>query len=80
MEGRIKFVDAKTQKWGYIVPSDKSADVYFKIEDFIGPGPSTADSDAPVQFELVEQGSNREARRAARSTHRSCPKARKREQ
>ena len=63
MEGRIKFVDAKTQKWGYIVPSDKSADVYFKIEDFIGPGPSTADSDAPVQFELVEQGSNREARR-----------------
>ena len=37
MEGRIKFVDAKTQKWGYIVPPDKSADVYFKIEDFIGP-------------------------------------------
>ena len=27
MEGRIKFVDPKTKKWGFIVPSDSSVDV-----------------------------------------------------
>ena len=63
MEGRIKFIDAKTQKWGFIVPSDKSADVHFEIADFIGPSPSTVDKDAPVQFDLVERGANKEAKR-----------------
>ena len=62
MEGRIKFIDAKIQKWGFIVPSDKSADVHFEIADFIGPSPSTVDKDAPVQFDLVERGANRDAK------------------
>jgi hypothetical protein len=63
MEGRIKFVDPKTQKWGFIIPSDKSRDVHFDIRDFVGPAPSVADADAPVAFELVEQGTSREAKR-----------------
>ena len=61
MEGRIKFMTP--QKRGFIVPSDKSADVHFEIADFIGPSPSTADKDAPVQFDLAERGANREAKR-----------------
>ena len=56
MEGRIKFVDPKTQKWGFIVPADKTRDVHFDIADFAGPRPSPADNDAPVQFDLAEHG------------------------
>ncbi len=63
MEGRIKFVDPKTRKWGFIVPADKSRDVHFDIGEFVGPTPSVADADAPVTFELVEQGTSREAKR-----------------
>lgn len=63
MEGRIKFVDPKTRKWGFIVPADKSRDVHFDIRDFAGPTPSVADADAPVTFELIEQGTSREAKR-----------------
>jgi len=63
MEGRIKFVDPKTQKWGFIVPTDKSRDVHFDIRDFVSATPSVADADAPVTFELLEQGTNREAKR-----------------
>ena len=45
------------------IPADKSADVHFEISEFTGPRPSTADRDALVQFELVEQGTSREAKR-----------------
>src|ERR1700683_709151 len=58
MEGKIKFVDPKTQKWGFIVPADKSRDVHFDIKDFVSATPSVADADATVTFELIEQGTS----------------------
>jgi hypothetical protein len=62
MEGRIKFVDPKTRRWGFIVPTDNTRDVHFEIRDFVGPTPSVADADAPVAFHLEEQGSKRDAK------------------
>ncbi len=63
MQGRIKFVDGKTGQWGFIIPSDGSADVHFKMASVEGPFPSNADIDAPVEFDLVEDGGGRHAQR-----------------
>ena len=63
MQGRIRFVDPKTQKWGFIIPTDNSRDVHFDVRDFVDAVPSTADADAPVVFELLQQGTSREAKR-----------------
>lgn len=63
MEGRIKFVDRRTGQWGFIVPSDGSADVHFSMASVEGLLPSAADIDAPVDFELAEDGQGRHARR-----------------
>jgi len=62
MEGKIKFVDGHTGKWGYIVPNDGSEDVHFLTANILGPVPSNADVHAPVEFEVVEGSRGRDAK------------------
>lgn len=62
MEGRIKFVDPKTRKWGFIIPADGSRDVHFDVSDFVGAAPDIADAGAPVEFEPIDQPTGRAAK------------------
>jgi cold shock CspA family protein len=61
--GKIKFLDAKTGKWGFIVSDDSNGgDVHFQAEDFIDYSPTSEDAGQPVEFEIEENGQNREAK------------------
>jgi cold shock CspA family protein len=62
MLGKIKFLDAKTHKWGYIVPEDGSGDVHFRVSDFGKEGPSVSDVGLDVEFQLDEGETGRHAR------------------
>ena len=40
MKGKIKFLDTKTRRWGFIVPDEAGdSDVHFEVEDFVGESP-----------------------------------------
>jgi cold shock CspA family protein len=54
MLGKIKFLDNKTQKWGFIVPDDGTRDVHFSASDFDGDKPRAGDQGRDVEFELEE--------------------------
>ncbi len=58
MQGNIKFVDPKSGKWGFIVPTDGGPDVHFNVGDVIDETPWTNDNGAPVTFE-IDQTQNR---------------------
>jgi cold shock CspA family protein len=62
MLGRIKFLDSKTKKWGFIVPDDGTRDVHFSASDFDGGGPTPDDQGRVVEFELEESDKGRNAR------------------
>lgn len=63
MKGKIKFLDGKTGKWGFIVPDDlDQADVHFQVEDFAGQHPSMDDPGRTVEFDLQTSGQSREAK------------------
>jgi cold shock CspA family protein len=62
MRGRIKFVDSKTNQWGFIIPDNGAADVHFRVSDVIGSNrPTRADADCPVEFDLEEANGKRQA-------------------
>ncbi|MCX6592000.1 MAG: cold shock domain-containing protein [Acidobacteria bacterium] len=61
MEGRVKFIDAKSGQWGYVVPSDGSGDVYFKLLEVEESTRSKLDVGALVEFDLAEEGERRRA-------------------
>src|SRR5260370_18667775 len=42
MLGKIKFLDNKTQKWGFIVPDDGTRDLHFHASNFDGDKPTPA--------------------------------------
>jgi cold shock CspA family protein len=65
MLGKIKFLDGKTRKWGYIVPEDGTSDVHFNVSDFGGDSPSASDEGRDVEFQLDEGETGRHARRVA---------------
>jgi cold shock CspA family protein len=62
LNGKIKFVDVRTEQWGYIVPDDGSKDIHFWVSDATGEKPSNADAGAPVEFDLIEDARGRHAR------------------
>lgn len=62
MKGKIKFLDSRTKQWGFVVPSDGSADAHFTIWAVEGAPPSEADVGAEVEFELVEDERGRHAK------------------
>jgi cold shock CspA family protein len=62
MLGKIKFLDGKTQKWGFIVPDDGTRDVHFHASDFDGDKPNASDQARDVQFELQDDDTGRHAR------------------
>jgi len=55
MQGRIKFVDKKTERWGFINPDDGGEGVYFNVEDVLGPRPTFADAGIPVEFDIASE-------------------------
>lgn len=62
MRGRIKFVDSKTNQWGFIIPDDGAPDIHFRVGDVIGSNrPTKADANCPVEFELMEANGKCEA-------------------
>jgi cold shock CspA family protein len=64
MHGRIKFVDSKTNQWGFIIPDDGAPDVHFRLSDVVGSNrPTKADANCPVEFDLVETHGKRQAMR-----------------
>jgi len=63
MLGKIKFLDGKTRKWGYIVPEDGTSDVHFNVSDYSKDGPSVSDIGRDVEFQLEEGETGRRARR-----------------
>jgi cold shock CspA family protein len=62
MLGKIKFLDNKTEKWGFIVPDDGTRDVHFSASDFDGSKPNPSDQGRDVEFELEESDRGRDAR------------------
>lgn len=63
MKGKIKFLDAKTRRWGFIVPDDPAeADVHFQVEDFVAEQPTLDDPGRTVEFELEVIGQSRKAK------------------
>jgi hypothetical protein len=64
MDGQIKFLDAKTRQWGFIVPTEEgnSDDVHFFVDNFVGPKPGDNDSGRAVQFDLEIIRGRREAK------------------
>ena len=62
MRGKIKFLDNKTQKWGFILPDDASRDIHFSASDFDGAKPIPSDQGADVEFDLEEDDTGRHAR------------------
>jgi cold shock CspA family protein len=62
MLGKLKFLDGKTQKWGFIVPEDGTRDVHFKASDFEGDKPEANDQGSDVEFDLEEDDTGRHAR------------------
>ena len=58
MKGTIKFVDAKTEEWGYILPDDKGEEVRFDVKDFKGNKPTQNDR---VEFGVVRRAGKRHA-------------------
>ncbi len=63
MKGKIKFLDAKSQKWGFILPDDNTGDIHFILNDFEGEIDKTNAAEQRVEFELEENSSGRHARR-----------------
>src|SRR5207244_426265 len=64
MKGKIKFLDAKTGRWGFIVPDEPGeTDVHFQVEDFVGEQPTRDDPGRVVEFELEVIGQSRKAKR-----------------
>ncbi len=55
MHGNIKFVDAKTGQWGFIVRQDGGPDVHFSVGDFLADPPWIDDKGAEVAFEIEGQ-------------------------
>jgi cold shock CspA family protein len=64
MLGKVKFLDSKTQKWGFIVPDDGTRDVHFHASDFDGDPPGSNDQGLDVEFQLEEDDTGRHARHA----------------
>src|SRR5208337_382528 len=62
MKGKIKFVDGRSEQWGYIVPEDGTKDIHFEVTDAVGEAPSHADAGAPVEFDLIDDARGRRAR------------------
>ncbi len=62
MKGTIKFVDANTGLWGFILPDQGGPDVHFYVSEFVGPKPTPPDEGLPVEFDLEEHAGKRHAR------------------
>jgi len=62
MIGKIKFVDVKSERWGYIIPDDGSSDVCFQQSDVVGRALKPSDAGADVEFNLHEDGAKRNAK------------------
>ena len=56
MRGTIKFVDAKTGQWGFILREDGGPDVHFSAEHFLVEAPWGDDRGAEVSFEIEGEG------------------------
>lgn len=64
MKGTIKFVDAKTRRWGFIVPDEAGgSDVHFDTKDAVGERPTIDDAGRSVEFELEVIGDSRNAKK-----------------
>ena len=61
MKGTIKFLDAKTKKWGFIVPDTDTNedDVHFQVIDFTERSPTSNDEGEPVEFDVEIDGTSR---------------------
>jgi len=65
VRGEIKFVDARTGQWGYLIPDDETDEVRFQLVDFSEPKPSREDAGKSVEFSLyVDPQGRRHARHA----------------
>ena len=62
MLGKIKYLDNKTKRWGFIGPDDGTRDVHFHASDFDGDEPNADDQGCDVEFELEEDDTGRHAR------------------
>ena len=63
MKGKIKFLDTKTRRWGFIVPDEAGdSDVHFEVEDFVGESPTADDTGRSVEFELEVISNRRKAK------------------
>jgi cold shock CspA family protein len=51
--GRIKFLDSKTGRWGFITPDDGSPDVHFAVENFADRKPKLEDEGRAVAFDIA---------------------------
>lgn len=50
--GRIKFLDAKTRKWGYIIPDQGGSDVHYSVREIVGEYKEEYLDGAQVTFEV----------------------------
>lgn len=66
MQGKVKFVDAKTGSWGFIIHEDGGPDIHFVQRDVTN-GPLLPEhAGLTVEFDVVEDGERRHARRVRR--------------
>lgn len=63
MRGRLKFVDRKTSKWGFILPDDGGSDAHFWQRDVIGGPLEGTKAGCELEFDLEPGQPNRRARR-----------------
>jgi cold shock CspA family protein len=63
VKGKIKFLDTKTGKWGFIVPDDSDGgDVHFQVQDFVDQYPAADDAGQAVEFDIEVTGQSRHAK------------------
>lgn len=63
MRGKLKFVDAKSGKWGFIVPDDGGPDVHFVQRDVVDGPLEALQAGADLEFDLEDGTPRRSARK-----------------
>jgi cold shock CspA family protein len=61
MKGKLKFVDAKSGNWGFIMPDDGSPDVHFAQRDVINGPLHRSQAGIELEFEIREDAGKRQA-------------------
>jgi cold shock CspA family protein len=62
MRGELKFVDGKTELWGFIVPEDGGTDIHFEQKNVVGGKLTRSHAGHELEFDVVEDRSGRHAK------------------